>query len=339
MAQTDAIGETTGNADGEHPAWMAYAMLCASPLFFSSNLIIGKAASEAVMPSTLAFWRWLIAFAVMLPFAWPGLRRHWPQLRAHLGELLALGFLGMMLCGALIYLSLQSTTATNATLIYTSSPVMIVLLEWAFRGIRPKLRQIAGIVIAFVGVAVIILKAELARLVALDLNIGDLGVAVAALSWALYSVILRRKHLARLPTITLFAAIALAGTILLAPLMAWEAVAYDAVPRTAQAWWSILGVAIIASALAYSTFQYGIKVLGPSVAGVFMYLLPVYGIALAVLLLGEQVRAFHVAGFAWCRARRRVGDAASDTRQGRRAHLLIGAAVTGPVMQQGYSLA
>lgn len=50
MAQTDAIGETTGNADGEHPAWMAYAMLCASPLFFSSNLIIGKAASEAVMP-------------------------------------------------------------------------------------------------------------------------------------------------------------------------------------------------------------------------------------------------------------------------------------------------
>lgn len=70
-----------------------------------------------------------------------------------------------------------------------------------------------------------------------------------------------------------------------------------------------------------------------------MYLLPVYGIALAVLLLGEQVRAFHVAGICLCRARRRVGDAASDTRQGRRAHLLIGAAVTGPVMQQGYSLA
>ena len=275
----------------------AYAVMVFAPLFFCSNLIIGRAANEAVLPNTLAFWRWFIAFAILLPFALPGIRRHFTALRTHAGELFLLGFLGMVVCGSLIYVSLHHTTATNATLIYTSSPVLIVLLEWLFRGIRPSLRQTIGIALAFAGVAIIIMKGDLQRLLSFQFNFGDIGVAIGALAWACYSVLLKRAHFRALPTIALFCAIAFAGWVLLLPFMVWELVQFDAFPRSANAWWSILGVALIASVLAFSTFQYGVKILGPSVAGIFMYLLPIYGVSLAVIFLGEQLQTFHLAGF------------------------------------------
>ena len=275
----------------------AYAVMVFAPLFFCSNLIIGRAANEAVLPNTLAFWRWLIAFAILLPFALPGMKRHFAVLRAHAGELFLLGFLAMVLCGSLIYLSLHHTTATNATLIYTSSPVLIVLLEWAFRGIRPSARQAIGIAFAFAGVAIILMKGDLQRLLSFQFNLGDIGVAIGAVAWACYSVLLKRSHFRSLPTIALFCAIACTGWILLLPLMVWELVAFDAFPRSADAWWSIMGVALIASVLAFSAFQYGIKILGPSVAGIFMYLLPIYGVSLAIVFLGEQLHSFHIAGF------------------------------------------
>ena len=130
---------------------------------------------------------------------------------------------------------------------------------------------------------------------------GGLGllaiVAIGAVAWACYSVLLKRSHFRSLPTIALFCAIACTGWILLLPLMVWELVAFDAFPRSADAWWSIMGVALIASVLAFSAFQYGIKILGPSVAGIFMYLLPIYGVSLAIVFLGEQLHSFHIAGF------------------------------------------
>lgn len=275
----------------------AYAVMVFSPLFFCSNLIIGRAANEAVLPNTLAFWRWLIAFAILLPIALPKLKRHAGTFRQYARELFLLGFLGMVVCGSLVYLSLHYTTATNATLIYTSSPVIIVLLEWVFRGIRPSARQAIGIALAFCGVAVILMKGDLQRLLSFQFNPGDIGIAVAALAWASYSVLLKRSHFRDLPTIALFCVITGAGCVLLLPLMLWELVMFDAFPRETSAWWSILGVALMASVLAYSSFQYGVKVLGPSVAGIFMYLLPVYGVSMAVIFLGEQLQAFHIAGF------------------------------------------
>ncbi|MFN0263774.1 DMT family transporter [Tepidamorphus sp. 3E244] len=277
---------------------LGFLALTISPLFFSTNLIIGRAATGAVEPATLAFWRWAIAFAILLPFALRGLRANWPALKQSAAEIFAMAFLAIVICGALIYLSLRYTTATNATLIYTTSPVLIVLLEWAFRGIRPKLRQMAGIALAFAGVAVIIFKGDMARLATFEFNGGDIGVALSALAWALYSVILRRKHFRALPTITLFCAIAGAGIILMFPLMLWETVTLGAFPRSPTAWFSILGVALLASVLAFSTFQYGVKTLGPSIAGVFMYLLPVFGIAQAIVFLGETLKGFHLAGIA-----------------------------------------
>lgn len=275
----------------------AYLILFLMPMFFSTNIVIGRAAITSVEPWTLAFWRWALASLILLPFAWQGVRLHAAALLAQWKLIALLGFLGMVVCGGGVYLSLKSTTATNGTLIYTSSPVFVLLLEAIFRGQKIALRQVVGIVLAILGVATIVLRGDLARLLALDLNIGDLGIALAAFAWAVYSVILKRPVFRTLPTVPLFFAVSSAGTLMLVPFMAFDAVTTGSLPVSASAWTSILGLAVLSSVLPFLAYQYGVKIVGPSVTSVFLYFLPVYGVTFAAIFLGEAFHAYHAAGF------------------------------------------
>jgi len=283
--------------DPGDPRHRAFALLTVMPLFFSSNLVIGRAAVESVEPWTLAFLRWLLAFAILLPFAYGGLLRHRDTLLRQWDLIGLMGLLGMWFCGAGVYFALKYTTATNGTLIYTSAPVLIVLLEWAFRGRAVGLREGLGIALAIVGVITIVVEGSLQTLLSLSLNGGDLIFAIAALSWAVYSVLLKRQSLAPVPTLSLFAALALAGAVTLFPFTVVEIAETGRFPVTGSAWLSILGVALVSSVLAFSCFQYGIKVVGPATTGLFMYLLPPYGVLMAVVFLGETLALHHLAGF------------------------------------------
>lgn len=275
----------------------AYLVLAVMPLFFSSNLIFGRVAIETVEPWTLACLRWSLAFCLLLPFVWRDLVRYRAVFVARWKLIAGLGVLGMWICGALVYFALRHTTATNGTLIYTSSPVLIVLFEWLFRGRSISVREIIGIPLAFLGVVVIVVRGSLDFLLALSFNIGDIVFAFAALSWAVYSVLLKRRSLAGLPPMSLFAAVALAGAIALLPFMILESLVAGAFPTGLQSWTSIAGIVVFSSVLAFSCFQYGIHTVGPSVSGLFMYLLPPYGVAMAVVFLGETLETFHIAGF------------------------------------------
>ncbi len=275
-----------------------YALLFAMPLFFVSNLIIGRAVTYAVEPSTLAFWRWFLASLILLPFAWRGVAAHGAEFLRLWRELLWLGVLGMVICGAGVYLSLRYTTASNAALIYTSSSIWIVLLEAFFYRVRLSLSRLAGTLIGFAGVAVIILHGEVSRLFAWQFNIGDVGIAVCALAWAVYSVILKRNELKALPTLPLFAAIAIAGALAVAPFMLFEMFAYGAFPHGKEQWAAILALALFPSVIAFGLYQVLVKHAGPSLTGMSLYLLPVYGAALAVLTLGEQLYPYHAIGLA-----------------------------------------
>ena len=274
----------------------AYLLLAVMPAFFSTNIVFGRGAIDEVEPFTLAFLRWFLAGSILAlalrgPFAGLALRRL-------ALPLLGMGFLGMWVCGALVYVALKYTSATNGTLIYTSSPVLIIALEWALRGRAVGWREIAGIVLAVSGVVVIVCRGDVQTLLGLQFNRGDLIFVATAVSWALYSVWLKSERFAGIDTFALFAAIALAGAVLLAPFAAFEIGVTQSFPHTARAWTWIGGIVALSSLVAFSCFSYGVSVLGSSVAGVFLYLLPVYGVALAVLLLGEQLRPFHFTGIA-----------------------------------------
>jgi drug/metabolite transporter (DMT)-like permease len=274
----------------------AYLLLLLMPLLFSSNLVIARAMGDAVPPFTLALLRWGVAALVLLPFTWTSLVAERARLAGSWRRILILGFLGMWICGAGVYWALGLTTATNGTLIYTTSPVLVLVIEAIVWRKPLSLARLAGIVLAMVGVAVIVLKGELGALARLDLNVGDLGMAAAALAWAIYSLVLKNDRLAGIPTLTLFAAIAIAGTATLVPFAAVELALQGGWPRSGQTWLGVLALALFSAVGAFSLYQYGVKVVGPAVTSCFLYLLPVYGVGMAVAFLGEQFRSFHLAG-------------------------------------------
>jgi drug/metabolite transporter (DMT)-like permease len=127
-------------------------------------------------------------------------------------------------------------------------------------------------------------------------NIGDLWFVLAAIAWAVYSLLLKNSTLQTIPTLALFFVIALAGAVLLIPCMIAEWWLIGGFPSTLRAWASIAGLVIFSSVLSFATYQYGIKKVGPALTSIFLYLLPVYGIALAVLFLGETLRPYHAVG-------------------------------------------
>ena len=271
-------------------------VLVVMPLFFCSNIIFGRAVAGLVEPFTLAFIRWLLTALILLPIVWPQLRRQRTFVRQNFKHLALLGFLGMWVCGALVYLALNYTTATNGTLIYTSSPVLIILIEWLFRGRKAGLREALGVSLALVGVIIIIVKGSLDVLLSLTFNVGDLIFVGAAVCWAIYSVMLKAENIAPLQTLPLFMLIAAMGALLLFPFALVETIWLQTFPVSVDVWINIAGIVILASLLAFSSFQYGIKVIGPSLTGIFMYLMPVYGVSLAVIFLGEELAQFHLWG-------------------------------------------
>jgi len=271
-------------------------ILAIMPLFFASNLIIGRSAVETVPPWTLAALRWTFACLILAPFARSAAWQHATTLIAQWKLIALLGFLGMWICGGIVYVALQYTTATHGTLIYTASPVIVVLLGALHTRRALPLGQTIGVLLGIAGVFIIVLEGQPTAILSHHFNVGDLWFILAAIAWAIYSLLLKNATLQTIPTFALFFVIALAGAILLIPCMIAEWWLIGGFPSTLRAWSSIAGIVIFASVLSYSTYQYGIKRAGPALTSIFLYLLPVYGIALAVLFLGETVRPYHAVG-------------------------------------------
>lgn len=273
--------------------WLIFIL---AAVFFSSNLVFGRGISADVGPFITAFLRWSGAALFLLPFVYRDRQESLPFMRRHTGIWLLLGFLGMGVCGGGVYWSLKFTTASNATLIYTTSSLFIILLERVLRGRLISWREILGMVIAFAGVTVIVLKGDWRAVLHFRFNVGDLGILAAAIAWAAYSLLLRRPEVRRLAPLSLFGTVCLGGALLLAPVAAYEAAAGAPLPDSLFDWTRIAGIVVFASLLAFSCFQHAVRVLGASTAGLSLYLMPPISILLATIFLGEKFESYHAAG-------------------------------------------
>lgn len=274
----------------------AYLALTAMPFLFSVNMVIGRAASATLGPWTLAFWRWVIASAIIVFLARADIRRHAMAYRRHLPLLAFVGFIALWVCGGLVYVALERTTAVNGALIYATTAIFILLFEWLFNGRTIGLRDIAGVVICLAGVVTIIGQGSFAVLLGLSFNGGDLLFGIATIGWAGYSLLLKRREINALPTMATFAVFSVAGTIMLAPFALWEMVAAGGPPARLSDWLAIFGVALIPSVAAFSAFQFGLKVLGATVVGMFTYLMLPAGVLMAAVFLGEHLEGYHALG-------------------------------------------
>jgi len=104
---------TTAALLRRHP----YVLLVLAALFWSGNFVLGRAVRAHVPPMGLAFWRWVVALAILLPLSWRQLAGQGEVLRGSWRLLVVLGVLGVGSFNTLVYLGLTQTTATNALLI------------------------------------------------------------------------------------------------------------------------------------------------------------------------------------------------------------------------------
>jgi drug/metabolite transporter (DMT)-like permease len=272
-----------------------YLLLSLSSLFWAGNIVLARHVAGHVPPMTLSCVRWIGAFLMLLPFAWPHLGRDWTALRAQLPLMVLLSATGFAINNALSYWALQYTQALNALLIQSSGPLFVALWSLVLFGTRLTWAQLAGIMISLVGVLTIILRGDLAALASIQFNKGDVMFAAALLPFGLYSALMPRRP--KTHQLSLISFTTGFGALLLVPFSAWEYSAGDTLKPDLLTIATLIYVVIFPSTLAYLFFNRGIALIGPNRAAPFFHLVPVFGSAMAILLLGEQPRLFHLVGY------------------------------------------
>lgn len=274
-----------------------YLLLTLATLFWAGNWVIGRAIRHDVPPIALAFWRWMLALLLILPLAWPHLRRQWLQIRGHWRWLAIFGVLGTGLYNVLAYVGLQHTTATNGLLLNSFIPIMIVAFAWMFHGKQLRRTEWLGIGASFLGVLAIIARGDPAVLLGLELNAGDLWVLASACLWAAYTFLLPHRPAALHPYAFL-AVISFMGILAMLPIYAWELNSGRFIHSSISSFLAIGYTGIFPSFLGYLLWNRGVMEVGPGRAGLFMHLMPAFGILLSILLLDERPRFYHLAGIA-----------------------------------------
>jgi len=288
-------------AEPKHPSalsWLShqpYVLLSLTSLFWAGNIVLLRYAAGHVPPMTISCMRWIGAFIVLWPFARPHFAKDWPVLRAKLPLVVLLSATGFAYNNAVSNISLQYTSALNALLIQSSGPLFIALWSLILFGARLTAAQLLGIAISLLGVLTIILRGDFSALGRIRFNKGDLLFASALLAFGLYSALMAKRPATH--PLSLLCVTMVCGSALLLPFSIWEhlngiTLKADALTATTFAY-----LVIFPSTLAYTFLNRGIALIGANRAAPFLHLVPVFGSAMAILLLGEEPHLLHLAGY------------------------------------------
>ncbi len=259
------------------------------------NYLIARWAPGVIAPHALALGRWTVAAALLTAFCRAELAAKRERILPEARQFLVLGALGMWVCGAFVYIGGRSTTAVNIGLLYAAAPVLIALASALWLHERFTLAQALGVALALAGVLFVLVRGDWAALAGLQLNSGDLWVAVAVLCWAAYSLLLRAWPSAFGPVARLTLT-AWGGVLVLLPFALGEALAGWTSHLSWQSVALVLAAALIPGAGAYGAYSIMQRTLGAARVGVVLYLGPLYSAAIGWLVLGERIEAFHAIG-------------------------------------------
>ena len=275
-----------------------YLLLTLTAFFWALNWVVGRAMAGHVTPFALTFVRWVVAIAVMMPFAWPEIRTHRSLIRREWKRIAWLALWGTGPYNVFAYYGLQYTTATNGVILNSAVPILIILFGWALYRDTITRVQAGGVAISLAGVLAILTRGDPTVLARLTLNKGDLIVLAGMACWSAYTIFLRMKP-PGLPGLALLTCCAWIGLALLAPFVVIEMLflhgKFEVTPATLSA---VVYLGVFPSFVGYIFWNRGVAEVGSNVAGIFMHLMPLFGALLAWIFLGERIRPFHIAGIA-----------------------------------------
>jgi drug/metabolite transporter (DMT)-like permease len=273
-----------------------YLLLALCSLFWSGNHIVGRAIGGHVPPFSVSTLRWVIPSLLLWALARRTIASDWPTIRSSWKILLWLGLTGGSLFTSLQYVGLEYTSALNVSVLNSLVPILILAVAGVLFGDRVTPLQLTGIITSSFGVAVIIAQGEFKTLLHLSFNWGDIIIVFNMLVFAVYAVYLRlRPQIHPLTFLFVFGVISATGTL---PFAILEAARGYTLQPDLMTIGATLYVALFPGFLAYLFWNRGVELIGANRAGPFLHLIPVYSAIIATSVLGEQMHAFHVVGFA-----------------------------------------
>jgi len=273
---------------------MPVLLLFCAVLFWSAHNVVAKGLIDDVPPFTFTFIRWLLASLILLPFTWGHVKRDWPTVRETWQRLLYIAILGITAFNTLLYIAVQTTSATNVGVISSIFPMMIALFSLLILKIRLDRVQITGMLICFAGVIVVILRGEITAITGLGFVEGDLWMVLAIIFGALYPVLLHNKP--DIHPLTLLTVLIVLGTVTSLPLFVIDLLQGDFIRLDVQVALGLLFVSLFPSVLSYLFWNRGIELIGANRAGLFLNLIPILTAIMAAVFLGEVLRWYHFAG-------------------------------------------
>jgi drug/metabolite transporter (DMT)-like permease len=274
----------------------AYIFLLFTTLFWSGNFIVGKVASlYEIPPFTLNFYRWLFAWAILMPFTFKEIIEKKRYILDNIKLITVLGITSITFFNSIVYYSLNFTHVISGVLMISVIPVMIIFFSWVFKIEKTNIYQINGVIFSLLGVAVIITKAELNILLDLDFNKGDLWMVVAMFSWAIYSVLLKKKK-HKLSQISLLEVIITMGLIFLLPIYFIEMkMGYHVILNTPFVL-TLTYVVLFPGLISFLFWIKGIALIGANRSGIFLHLMPIFSVLMAIIIFKEKFMFFHFMG-------------------------------------------
>ena len=261
----------------------------------ASNLVVARGGVEFVPPISLAFWRWTAVFIILLPFTFMSLKKNYKIIIKEYKKLFFLGAMGCGVCGAFPFLAGKTTTITNMGIIYTSSPIFIILISNLFFGEKINIVKIIGLISCLTGVFAIIIKGDLYLLINLKFTIGDLWMLAASIGWALYSIYLFYWK-TELQIFQRFVLVAFFGAVSLFPFYIIEEFIFQRTVFNLNFFFWVIFAAISPGIIAFILYAKAQERLGASLTGFTLYIFTVYAAIYGFFLFDEKLEFFHYIG-------------------------------------------
>jgi drug/metabolite transporter (DMT)-like permease len=271
-------------------------MLVCATLFWAGNFMVGKLAFLTnIPPMSLVFYRWSLVWLILLPFTIKEIIKHKSIILNNLPLLFFLALTSVGLFNSFTYLSLVHTQVINASLFNTAIPAIIILLCFIFQIEKTNKFQIFGLILAVFGILSIITKLNLSVLLSLNFNKGDLIMIGGVITWGLYSAFLKKKKFT-LPLLTLVQVLCTFGLIFIFPQFFYEFSQGKFIKFDIDLFYILIFLALFPSIGSYYCWAGAVSIIGANRAGIFLSLIPLFSTIMAIAILNEQFKFFHLIG-------------------------------------------
>ena len=265
-------------------------------LFWAGNFIVGKTASlNEIPPISLNFYRWLIAWFILLPFTYKELIEKKEYIIKNIGIFIILGITAVSIFNSALFYSLKFTQVITGVLMISVVPVMIIFFSTLLKIEKTNIFQIFGVALSLTGVVLIITKADIEILKKLDFNRGDLTMLIAMFSWSIYSALLKKKKY-ELSQITLLQVVIGFGVIILIPFYFIDINIGNEIKFDIPFFLILTYVVLFPGLISFFLWIKGVGLIGANRAGVYLHLMPILGAIMAMMIFGEKILFYHFVG-------------------------------------------